>query len=252
AADWTGYVYTDRPVYRPGHTVHFKAIVRKHNGERYAVPAGAELQVLVQDSAGKQVFSSSATVSSYGTIHGDFPLLQDAGLGYYSITVKNGGGDFYGMSGGFNVEEYKKPEYEVRVTPDKARVLQGETTTATIEAKYFFGEPVAGAEVHYVVHRSPYWSTLFEYDGDFDDYDGFAGGDYGDYGESSDQPEYDYGGQQLSEQTGKLDANGRLKITIPTSLSEHKRDYRYRIEARVTDESRREISGYNSVIATYG
>ncbi len=21
---WTGYVYTDRPVYRPGHNVHFK------------------------------------------------------------------------------------------------------------------------------------------------------------------------------------------------------------------------------------
>ena len=26
--DFTGYVYTDRPVYRPGHTVHFRAIVR--------------------------------------------------------------------------------------------------------------------------------------------------------------------------------------------------------------------------------
>ena len=26
--DWEGYIYTDRPVYRPGHTVHFKAILR--------------------------------------------------------------------------------------------------------------------------------------------------------------------------------------------------------------------------------
>src|SRR5439155_16721408 len=25
---WMGYIYTDRPVYRPGHTVHFKGIVR--------------------------------------------------------------------------------------------------------------------------------------------------------------------------------------------------------------------------------
>src|SRR6185437_4537787 len=251
AADWTGYVYTDRPVYRPGHTVHFKAIVRKHNGERYAVPAGAELQVVVQDSAGKQVFSTGATVSSFGTIHGDFPLAQDATLGYYSITVKYGEGGFYGMNGGFNVEEYKKPEYEVRITPDKGRVLQGETATATIEAKYFFGEPVAGADVHSVVPRSPYWSGLFEYDDDFDDYDGYYG-DGGYYGQSSDQPEYDYGGQQLSEQTGKLDANGRLKITIPTTVNEHKGDFRYRIEARVTDASRREIAGFNSVVATYG
>lgn len=252
AADWTGYIYTDRPIYRPGHTVHFKAIVRKHAGEHYSVPAGADLQVSVQDPAGKEVFTSKAIVSSFGTIHGDFALAQDAALGYYSISVKSGTTVNYGMTGGFNVEEYKKPEYEVCVIPDKARVLEGETTSATIEAKYFFGEPVSGAEVHYVVHRSAYWGSLFTYDGDFDDYDGFADGGYGDYGESSDQPEYDYGGQQLSEQTGKLDANGRLKITIPTTLSEHKRDFRYRIEARVTDESRREISGYNSVIATYG
>src|SRR5262249_13910500 len=27
AEDWTGYVYTDRPVYRPTHVVHFKAIL---------------------------------------------------------------------------------------------------------------------------------------------------------------------------------------------------------------------------------
>src|SRR5262249_37972398 len=64
---------------------------------------------------------------------------------------------------------------------------------------------------------------------------------------------YDYAGDQLSEQSGKLDANGRLKITIPTKVDDkHKRDATYRIEARVTDESRREIAGHNAVTATYG
>ena len=77
-----------------------------------------------------------------------------------------------------------------------------------------------------------------------------GGGEEGRYGAGSDENEY--GGEELSEQTGKLDANGRLKISIPTTLSEHRNDYRYRIEARVTDESRREIAGHNSVIATYG
>ena len=37
ADQWTGYVYTDRPVYRPGHTVHFKGILR------LAAAGGAEL-----------------------------------------------------------------------------------------------------------------------------------------------------------------------------------------------------------------
>jgi alpha-2-macroglobulin len=243
--DWTGYVYTDRPVYRPGHPVHFKAILRTRSGEKYRVPTGESVQMAVQDPTGKQVFQSSGTVSQFGSVHGDFTLASDAALGYYSVSV-TGKGAHYGMSGGFQVEEYKKPEYEVRITPEKPRVLQGETVTATIEAKYYFGEPVAGATVKYVVHRSMYWPPYFEYESEEGD-----AGDYDGEGESGGR-DYDYGGDQLSEQTGKLDANGKLTVTIPTTLDPHKYDARYRIEARVTDESRREISGFNSVIATYG
>src|SRR5215472_12598020 len=251
--DWTGYVYTDRPVYRPAHTVHFKGILRARSAEKYRVPAGQQVQMAVQDPNGKEVFKAGAAVSSAGSVHGDFTLAADAALGYYSISISSPSGARYGMSGGFQVEEYKKPEYEVRVTPDKPRILEGETATATIEAKYYFGEPVAGAEVKYVVHRSPYWSPFFEYEGsEFDEGDEGFEGDVGDDGGSGGGRAYDYGGEQISEQTGKLDANGRLKISVPTSLDPHKQDLRYRVEARVTDLSRREISGFNSVIATYG
>ena len=63
-------------------------------------------------------------------------------------------GEFEGGSGSFYVEEYKKPEYQVTVKPAAPRVLQGNSIQATIEARYFFGEPVAGAKVTYVVHTS--------------------------------------------------------------------------------------------------
>src|ERR1017187_7616793 len=69
------------------------------------------------------------------------------------------------MNGNFEVQEYKKPEYEVRVIPSKARVLQGETVQATIDARYYFGEPVNGAKVTYAVYRSRYWFPLW-YDPD--------------------------------------------------------------------------------------
>ena len=247
--DWTGYVYTDRPVYRPGHTVHFRGILRSRDGEKYKVPAGQQVDFTVEDPNAKQVFKSTAVISSFGTVHGDLVLPPDAALGYYSISIHSQNGPTYGMNGGFNVEEYKKPEYEVRVTPDKQRVLQGDSITATIEAKYYFGEPVAGAQVKYVVHRAPSWSYLFGDESDFsDEGEGGGGGNEGEGDEG-----YDYAGDQLSEQSGKLDANGRLKITIPTKVDDkNKQDAVYRIEARVTDESRREIAGHNAVTATYG
>lgn len=246
--DWTGYVYTDRPVYRPGHNVYLRGILRTRNGEKYKVPAGAPVDVSVEDPNNKQVFKSTTQISAFGTVHADFVLPPDAALGYYLISIHSQGGPSYGMNGGFNVEEYKKPEYQVRVTPDKPRVLQGDSITATIEAKYYFGEPVAGADVKYVVHRSPSWSYLFGDESDFSEQQapGSDGGEGGDEG-------YDYGGDQLSEQSGKLDANGQLKITIPTKVdNKNKQDASYRIEARVTDESRREIAGHNAVTATYG
>src|SRR5579864_6123480 len=244
--DFTGYVYTDRPVYRPGHPVHFKGILRARSGEKYRVPSGQQVEMTVQDPGGKQVFQAGANVSAYGSVHGDLNLPADASLGYYFISVRSTAGSPYGMSCGFQVEEYKKPEYEVRVTPDQPRILEGGQATATIEAKYYFGEPVAGAQVKYVVHRTTYWSPFFTYEGPDDD----SGQNFAD--DSDGGGDYDYGGEQLSEQTGKLDSNGRLKITIPTTLDKNKQDLRYRVEARVTDESRREISGFNSVIATYG
>jgi alpha-2-macroglobulin len=246
--DFIGYVYTDRPVYRPGHPVHFKGILRARSGEKYRLPAGQQVQMTVQDPGGKQVFEANAVISSFGTVHGDLTLPGDATLGYYYVSISGVSGSRYGMNGGFQVEEYKKPEYEVRVTPDQPRILEGNQASATIEAKYYFGEPVAGAQVKYVVHRSTYWSPYFTNDVADDDMgEGMNAGD-----DSGNGRDYDYGGEQLSEQTGKLDANGRLKIAIPTTLDKNKQDLRYRIEARVTDESRREISGYNSVIATYG
>ncbi|MGH9704242.1 MAG: MG2 domain-containing protein, partial [Candidatus Acidiferrales bacterium] len=160
--NWKGYVYTDRPVYRPGHTVHFKVILRTRSGERYKVPAGEQIQVVIQDPASKPVYQSNLPVFSFGTVHGEMVLLDTAALGYYFISVNTAGSRRYCISGGFYVEEYTKPEYEVKVTPVKPRVLQGESNTATIEAKYYFGEPVAGANVKWVVHTSPYWSPFMD------------------------------------------------------------------------------------------
>ena len=240
--DWVGYVYTDRPVYRPGHTVHFKCIVRSRAGERYQVPAGTKLQAVIEDPNNKQVYQQDLALDSFGTLHGDFDISQAAALGYYSITLQHESGS---MSGGFNVEEYKKPEYEVKVTPDKTRVLQGETIKATIEANYYFGEPVANGKVKYTVHTQPSWSMFGEQEDDSSDY-------AGEQPYEGDDQYYDYGSEQQSEQSGVLDANGRLTVTLPTRVSPNKRDLRYRIEARVMDASNREISGSSSVLATYG
>src|SRR5215470_3601416 len=87
--DWTGYVYTDRPVYRPGHPVHFKGILRARSGEKYRVPAGQQVHITVQDSDSKQIYQSTVAVSQYGSVHGDLTLPADAALGYYYVSINS-------------------------------------------------------------------------------------------------------------------------------------------------------------------
>src|SRR5260370_41277284 len=134
-----------------------------------------------------------------GTLQGDVPLAEEHAHGYFSIQVPVG--ENSEVSGGFYVEEYKKPEYEVRVTTDKRRVLQGSQVQAVISARYFFGEPVANAAVKYVVHKFRYWSPLFYMDDDHSRDDNADDG-------------YNSGGGAVVEGRGEPVAEGQLTHAV--------------------------------------
>ncbi len=236
---WTGYVYTDRPVYRPGHTVHFKGILRLRAAVGYEVPSAKTVSVEIKDPEQKPVYRKSLTTSANGTVHDELALPSGAALGNYFIEIHEG--ESY-MNGGFEVEEYKKPEYEVRVLPAKPRVLQGETVQAVIDARYYFGEPVNGAKVKYAVYRSRYWYPLW-YEPDED---------APAQGEGEDRENDGEGSEQIAQGEGQLDPDGKLAIDVETTISGHRFDHVYRIEARVADQAKREISGTGWVVATYG
>lgn len=236
------YLYTDRPVYRPGHLVHIKGILRKEENDALVLPEEKTVTLSVTGPENKTVFKKDVAVDAHGVVAADVTLEGDAGLGFYSINLNGqlGNGTFY-------VEEYKKPEYQVTVTAAK-RVLQGSAVGAVIEARYFFGEPVAGAKVTYVVHTSQHW-WWGEDQGEDGGEGGEAGGEEG--GESFDA-DAEFGADQQQEHTGVLDAQGRLAVQIPTRVDGKHDDQDYRIEARVTDAGNREVSGHTTVLATYG
>ncbi len=227
----TGYVYTDRPVYRPGHKLGYRAILRAPTAKGYDLPALQKATVEISDPEGKTVFREVRNVSGFGTVNGDFAVPEGASLGMYSVEMKLGDAQ---VSGNFEVEEYKKPEYEVKVTPTKKRFLQGTAIEAEIEARYYFGEPVAGAKVKYVVYRSRYYAP-------WDDSD------------DEDDPGM-WGQQEIAQFDGQTNADGKLKVSVDNPVADKEEErfgWVYRIEARVTDEARREISGAGYVVAPY-
>ncbi len=244
-----GYTYTDRPVYRPGDTVHFKTIVRGQTASGYSVPQGQELSLEMRDPQTYDVmWRQTVKLNDIGTANWNYPIPADAKLGSYYLSMQMGESYVEGTS--FSVEDYKKPEYAVKVTAQTPRVLEGQAIKATIDARYYFGEPVANAKVKWVVHTSTYWPM----GRDEDDEQFAAGGGEGEEGGDNADAENDdsYGGEQETEQSGTLDADGKLQISVPTRVDSKKQDLVYRIEARVTDAGNREIAGHGFALATYG
>jgi uncharacterized protein YfaS (alpha-2-macroglobulin family) len=242
-----GYTYTDRPVYRPGDTVHFKSIVRAQTMSGYIIPPDRELRLEMRDPRDyKTIWTQTVKLSDMGTAEWNYVVPAEANLGLFYLSMQMGGRYIEGTS--FSVEDYKKPEYQVKVTAQTPRVLQGQPIKATIDARYYFGEPVANAKVKWVVHTSTYWPM------GRDQGDDEASADREGDNPDADNPEGDdaYGGEQESENSGALDADGKLQITIPTKVDSKKRDLTYRIEARVIDAGNREIAGHGFALATYG
>lgn len=232
--DLVGYTYTDRPVYRPGHTVHFKSVLRWRERDALSPPGRETVEVSIADESDKVLLREQRTLDEFGALTGSFTIPAAASLGYYRIRIA--AGDF-SATGAFEVQEYRKPEFDVAVRPAARLELQGRRVSATIAARYYFGQPVAGASVKYVVHKQGYFSPLRADDADGDG-DGFMGG----YG----------GGEQILEGTAHLDAAGTAEISIPLAVDNDGRDYTARIEAQVIDASGREVSGAGSLAATFG
>lgn len=232
ARELAGYVYTDKPIYRPSHTVRIKAVLRWRGQARLEPFDGRDVEVSITDANDKVVLRESRPVDAFGAVSTSFVVPPGAALGGYVVTVA--GGDDR-ASGSFEVQEYRKPEFEVTVSAPERFVVQGGRVKAVLKARYYFGQPVSGGSVKYVVHRQRYYSPLRWGQ---DDEEG-GGGWWG-------------GGEETSEQTATLDDAGSATVSIPLSVDEDGDDYSARIEARVTDASNREVSGHTLVHATYG
>jgi uncharacterized protein YfaS (alpha-2-macroglobulin family) len=233
AAELVGYVYTDRPVYRPGDTAHVKAILRWRERGRLRPFDGEQAEVSVSDTAGKVVFRDVRPVDAFGAVVATVALPAAAALGPHIVRVASGDA---AATGSFEVQEYRKPEFEVAVSPGARFVIQGQQARFTIDARYYFGQPVANARVEFVVHRGYYyspWRWVDQPDGDVDALPGFFGGD------------------QIATERTTLDATGSATLLFPVPQDEERRDLTLRVEARVRDASGREVAGHAVIVAPW-
>ena len=118
---------------------------------------GREVELTVSDVNDKVIFRRRLTVDRFGAVEATVPVPASAALGRYTIKVTSGDRE---ATGGFEVQEYRRPEFEVIATPAARFVVQGREAVVTVQARYYFGQPVANGQLRWVVNEQFYSSPL--------------------------------------------------------------------------------------------
>ncbi|MCR4425563.1 MAG: MG2 domain-containing protein, partial [Firmicutes bacterium] len=238
ARDHRVYIYTDRPVYRPGQKVYWKAVCRLETASGYEVIPGQDVGIEIRDPYNNIVAATEAKSNSWGSVSGEFTLGPEPALGMYSIIATVGVETHYGS---FDVSEYRKPEWSVDVSFDRPMYVSGDTLNATVQADYYFGAPVSGAKVEWRVYRqetgfSGRFSQASEWGEEYREWERLYGGYYG---------------ELVTYGTVNTDSSGAGLISFDAPPSQGK-NYKYILEAEVTDLTGRSASGRGIVPVARG
>ncbi|HEY94930.1 MAG TPA: alpha-2-macroglobulin [Dehalococcoidia bacterium] len=131
------FLETDKPIYKPGQTIHIRAITL--NAELKPVQETMTIEVL--DAKGIKIFRREISTVDYGLITLDLPISNEPNLGVWKLTAVT---EKAKTQLDIRVEEYVLPKYEVVAELPKEWFLVDEEITGVIAAEYSFGKPVKG------------------------------------------------------------------------------------------------------------
>ena len=151
-----GYIYTDRPAYRPGHTVQIRGVIRNVVDGSYAVPDGEKYKIAVIDAQGRMIREEEVETQTFGTFNTQVQLDENAPVGEYRIQAtyikqndpkrKTDGLTF---TGNFQVQRFQLEKLQLSLNFAREVYFRGETVEATFTARYYYGQPAKGAKIKY-------------------------------------------------------------------------------------------------------
>jgi len=136
------HVITDRPLYEPGNTVRFRAVVLR---ARDLAPLDQRPGVwTVTDPAGEVVLEEAAPAGAWGVVAGSFPLDKAAPTGGWSVAWRSAEAI---DQVAFTVEPFTLPRLRIDALADRSFYRPGDRPRVRGAVRYSSGAPVAAAAV---------------------------------------------------------------------------------------------------------
>ena len=145
------FFFTDRSIYRPRQTMHFKGIAIRMEGRNNKVLSNFTTKIFLADANGQYVDSAKVTTNEFGSFHASFTLPAGVLNGNFSLHNK----DHTVHNEVFSVEEYKRPKFQVTFDKVEQAYTAGDTVRITGVAKAYAGNNIGDAKVNYRVVREP-------------------------------------------------------------------------------------------------
>ena len=227
--------FTDRSLYRPGQTIQYKGICIRADRDKddYKTIGGQVLTVIFQDVNGKEIARTKHKANDYGSFSGSFTAPRDRLAGHMMIRTE---GEPQGAAG-FNVEEYKRPKFQVTLDAPKEAAKLNAKVQVPGKATAYTGAAIGDAKVKYRVVREVrfpiWWGACFWW-----------------------RPMPAQGAQEIAHGTAVTQADGGFVIEFDAKpdasvLEKDEPTFHYTVHADVTDTTGETRSGQRSVNAGY-
>ncbi len=150
-----GYIYTEKPAYRPGETVNIRGILRDVTKGSYSVPEHKSYSVRVLDPKNRMLQDVKVEIDRFGAFDADIDIDAHSPLGNYTIQVtacdKKDNAKCATFNGHFQVQRYKLEKVKLAFEFTDKVIFRGETISAKLIAKYYWGSPAVNELVEYTL-----------------------------------------------------------------------------------------------------
>ncbi len=156
------FLETDKPIYKPGQTIHGRILSLNNN----LIPVSGQCTIEISDAKGIKIFKETLYTNEYGVASFDMPLASEVNLGTWKVKAEMGQAR---TQLDLRVEKYVLPKFQVDVTTPRDWFLVDDPITGTVDATYFFGKQVEGRVSVVASRYVGVWEEYATYEVDLED-----------------------------------------------------------------------------------
>lgn len=235
------HVFDDRKLYRPGEEISVKGWVRRvdltpKGGTELFPAAGEVVNYVLKDSQDNEITKGTARLNALAGFDLKLKLTPTMNLGHARLEFKlePDGGEHTHV---FQVQEFRRPEFEIKAAASEAPHFVGAHATVAMTASYYAGGGLAATDVNWTVMSVP---------------TNYTPPNRGDYTFGKFRPWWGYyrdeGKGHVEEFKGRTDAEGHHTLRIDFDGVNPPRPSQVTAEARVQDVNRQTLAARTTML----